>query len=66
MGIDNILRKGIEWGGTLFITGYQTSSRQIEVEPNRWALMPNTTKDRVKLLKVIAIHLRIDAGIKTV
>lgn len=66
MGIDNILRKGIEWGGNPFITRYQTSSRQVEVEPNRWALIPNTTKDRVKLLKVIAIHLRMDVEITTV
>ncbi|WP_297067058.1 hypothetical protein [uncultured Duncaniella sp.] len=63
MGIDDIMRKGIEWGGKPLITSYKVSNRQVQVDTNRWAIIPNTTKDKAKLLRVLAVHLRFNIEI---
>lgn len=62
-GIDEIMRKSIEWCGDSMITSYKVSDRQIQVDVNRWAIVPNTTKERAKLLRVIAAHFRINLEI---
>lgn len=66
IGIEVIMRKGIEWSGNPLITSYQANNRQVQVDANRWATIPNTTKEKAKLLKVIALHLRLDIEIMVI
>ena len=63
MGIDDIMRKGIEWTGKPLITSYQASKRQVQVDTSRWTTIPATTKDKAKLLRVLAIHLKFNIEI---
>lgn len=59
IGIDDIMRRNLEYGGTPLISLYQMSNRQIQIGENRWLTVPNTTKDKAKMLKVIALHLHL-------
>lgn len=59
LGIDKIMRKDVLWGGNSIITLFQKSPSQIQIDSNRWIIVPNTTKDKAKLLKVISMHLGI-------
>ena len=66
MGIDDIMRKELEWAGNPLITSYQVSKRQVQVDTNRWATIPNTTKDKAKLLRVLAVHLKFNVEITVI
>lgn len=66
MGIDDIMRKELEWAGNPLITSYQVSKRQVQVDTNRWATIPNTTKDKAKLLRVLAAHLKFNVEITVI
>lgn len=66
IGIDDIMRKGIEYSGSPLISISQLSNRQVQVDSNRWATIPNTTKDKVKLLKVLAAHFKLNVEITLV
>lgn len=59
LGIDAVMRKGIEWGGNPLITTAQESKTQVQVDENRWLTVPNTTRDKVKMLKVIGIYMGV-------
>ena len=58
IGIDTIMRKGFEWKGIPIISNFRLSASQIQIETNRWAFVPNTTKDKAKLLRVISAQLK--------
>lgn len=57
-GIEEIIRRGLEWGGNPLITRSQFTNRQVQVAEGRWVTVPTTTRERAKLLRVIAAHLR--------
>ncbi len=62
-GIDNIMRRDILWGSNPIITLLQKSPRQIKIDENRWIMVPMLTKDKAKLLKVIAMHMKTNLEI---
>ena len=58
-GIDNIMRKHLTWGKTDLITTRKVAISQVQVGENRWTIVPSTTKDKAKVLRVIGVMLRI-------
>lgn len=63
LGIDDIMRKHLTWGGNNLITTSQVISSQIQIGGNRWIIVPGITKDKAKLLRVIGAMLRIELEI---
>lgn len=62
IGIEEIKRKDLSWGGNPLITSSKMYNNQIQVDSQRWVIVPNTTKDKIKLLRVIGamFHLRLE------
>lgn len=63
LGIEDIRRKGVEWGGCPLITAYKTSDRQVQVDTDRWATIPNSTKDKARTIRLLALHFRLNLEI---
>ncbi len=57
------MRRDILWGSNPIITLLQRSPRQIKIDENRWIMVPMLTKDKAKLLKVIAMHMKTNLEI---
>lgn len=62
IGIDALMRKGLSWGDKPLITTAKLFNTQVQVDRNRWIIVPNTTRDKVKLLRVIGamMHLKLE------
>lgn len=62
IGIEEIKRKDLFWGGNPLITSSKMYNNQIQVDSQRWVIVPNTTKDKIKLLRVIGamFHLKLE------
>lgn len=58
LGIDDIMKKDLYWGGYPLITRTKLTNNQVQVGSDRWIIVPGTTKDKVKLLRVIGVMLR--------
>lgn len=58
LGIDKIRQKNIEYGGKPLVTFTKQYSTQIQIGTNRWITVPNSPKDKAKILKVIGIVLQ--------
>lgn len=56
--IDKIRQKNIEYGGKPLVTFTKQYSTQVQIDINRWITVPNSTKDKAKILKVIGIVLQ--------
>lgn len=65
LGIENIRSKHLEWSGRPIITNRKTANNQMQVDPNWWITVPNATRDKVKLLRVIGamLHAKIEVNI---
>lgn len=59
IGIDEIKRKELSWGGNPLITSTKMFNNQVQVDCQRWIIVPNTTRDKVKLLRVISAMLYV-------
>lgn len=59
IGVEEIKKKDLTWGGNPLVTTTQMAKNQIQVDSQRWIIVPNTTKDKVKLLRVIGAMLHI-------
>lgn len=66
IGIDNIKRKELSWGGNLLVTTSKMFNNQVQVDGQRWIIVPNTTKDKVKLLRVIGAMMHIKMEISSI
>ena len=66
IGIDNIKRKELSWGGNPLVTTSKMFNNQVQVDSQRWIIVPNTTKDKVKLLRVIGAMLHINMEITSI
>ena len=66
IGIDNIKRKELSWGGNPLVTTSKMFNNQVQVDSQRWIVVPNTTKDKVKLLRVIGAMLHINMEITSI
>ena len=65
LGIDDIMRKNLTWRDKVLITTSQVANGQIQVEERRWVMVPNITKDKAKLLRVVAamLHIKLEITI---
>lgn len=59
LGVDYIMKKGFEWSNMDLISITQVLSTQIQLAKNRWIMVPNTTKQKAKLLNVISASLHL-------
>lgn len=66
IGIDKIKQKELTWCGKPLITASKMFNGQVRIDDERWIIVPNTTKDKVKLLRVIGAVLRIDMEITSI
>lgn len=66
IGIDKIKQKELTWCGKPLITTSKMFNGQVQIDNERWIVVPNTTKDKVKLLRVIGAMLRINMEITSI
>ena len=66
IGIDKIKQKELTWCGKPLITASKMFNGQVRIDNERWIIVPNTTKDKVKLLRVIGAMLRINMEITSI
>lgn len=66
IGIDKIKQKELTWCGKPLITTSKIFNGQVQIDNERWIIVPNTTKDKVKLLRVIGAMLRINIEITSI
>ena len=66
IGIDKIKQKELIWCGKPLITASKMFNGQVRIDDERWIIVPNTTKDKVKLLRVIGAMLRINMEITSI
>ena len=66
LGIDEIRKKELSWGGNPLITRTKIANNQVQVDNDRWIIVPNTTRDKVKLLRVIGAMLHIKMEINVI
>ena len=66
IGIDKIKQKELTWCGKPLITTSKMFNGQVRIDNERWIIVPNTTKDKVKLLRVIGAMLRINIEITSI
>ena len=66
IGIDKIKQKELTWCGKPLITTSKMFNGQVQIDNERWIIVPNTTKDKVKLLRVIGAMLRINMEITSI
>lgn len=66
IGVDKIKQKEMSWCGKPLITTSKMFNGQVQIDNQRWIIVPNTTKDKVKLLRVIGAILRINMEITSI
>lgn len=66
LGIDEIRKKELSWGGNQLITRTKIANNQVQVDSDRWIIVPNTTRDKVKLLRVIGAMLHVKMEINVI
>lgn len=66
IGVDKIKQKELSWCGKPLITTSKMFNGQVQIDNQRWIILPNTTKDKVKLLRVIGAILRINMEITSI
>lgn len=66
IGVDKIKQKEMSWCGKPLITTSKMFNGQVQIDNQRWVIIPNTTKDKVKLLRVISAMLRINMEITSI
>lgn len=66
IAIDKIKQKELTWCGKPLITTSKMFNGQVQIDNERWIIVPNTTKDKVKLLRVIGAMLRINMEITSI
>ena len=59
IGINEIQQKNISYANKPLITNTKLYRGQIQVDSNKWLVIPSATKDKVKVLKVISIMLNV-------
>lgn len=66
IGVDKIKQKEMSWCGKPLITTSKMFNGQVQIDNQLWIIVPNTTKDKVKLLRVIGAILRINMEITSI
>ena len=60
------MRKRLTWTGKDLITTTKITNNQVQIDEHRWIIVPNTTKDKAKLLRVIKAMLHINMEITVI
>ena len=60
IGIETLMRKGVQYSGKPLITLTKQYNGQIEVGEKQWMMIPPQTKDKLKTLKIISATLRLN------
>lgn len=62
LGIDNVRKLNLKHGGKDLITSAKLYHGQVQVDVNRWLVVPGALKDKVKLLRVMGLmlHIKLD------
>ena len=65
LGIEDIRKKELSWCGNPLITSKKMVYNQVQIDSDRWIIVPNTTKEKVKLLRVIGamLHIKMDINV---
>lgn len=65
LGIEDIRKKDLSWSGNPLITSKKMVYNQVQIDNDRWIIVPNTTKEKVKLLRVIGamLHVKMDINV---
>lgn len=66
IGIDELQRKELNLSEKPLITRSYQYKGQIQVGPDQWLIVPNTTKDKVKLLRIIASLMHLDLKVSII
>lgn len=66
LGVEDITRRHLSWGGKELITNAKVVNSQVQIDANRWIVVPNTTKDKAKLLRIIGIMLHVHLEINII
>jgi hypothetical protein len=59
IGIDELKRRHIEFGGKPLIAHTDVTKAYIEIASGTWLAIPSTTKEKAKYLKIIGVFMRI-------
>lgn len=65
IGVDNIMRKELSWGGNPLISATQKLKRQIKIDNNRWIVVPSTNREKIRLLRVIGAMMHFEMEISS-
>lgn len=66
LGIDEIRKKELSWGDNPLITSTKIANNQVQIDCDRWIVVPNTIRDKVKLLRVIGAMLHVKMEINVI
>ncbi len=66
IGVDEIKRKELEYCGKPLITFAKLYNGQVQVGENRWLTIPSQTKDKLKMLRVISLALRLNLEVSII
>lgn len=66
LGLSEIARREILYSGHPLISSYKSLNNQVQVDSNKWVVMPTTTKERAKVIRVIALHLRVNIEVTVI
>ena len=64
LGIEDIRKKDLSWSGNPLITSKKMVYNQVQIDNDRWIIVPNTTKEKVKLLRVIGAMLHVKMAMR--
>lgn len=62
LGIDAVRKLNLKYGGKDLITSANLYKGQVQIDENRWLVIPALLKDKVKILRVISalLHIKMD------
>lgn len=63
LGIDKVRKLHLQHGGKELVTNSKMYNGQVQVDVDRWLLVPAALKDKVKILRVISAMLHIKLNI---
>ena len=65
LGIEDIRKRDLSWCDNPLITTKKMVYNQVQIDNERWIIVPNTTKEKVKLLRVIGamLHIKMDINV---
>lgn len=65
LGVDEIMRRELTWNEKSLITKSKLYKGQIQIDKDRWIVCPRTTREKVKMLRVLSamLHIKFDVNL---